>query len=107
MTKNRPNTVEGYCYFTTDDGKFYIDTGTGTGTSKRVCLNAAKADKADKLSTARTITLSGDVSGSASFDGSKNVTITATVVDDSHNHTLTASAEDDGVIKLTGTNGIN
>lgn len=30
---------------------------------------------ATKLQTARTISLSGDVSGSASFDGSKNVTI--------------------------------
>lgn len=34
---------------------------------------------AAKLSAARTITLSGDVSGSIIFDGSKNVTITTTV----------------------------
>ena len=27
---NRPNSVEGYCYFTSDDGKFYIDIATGT-----------------------------------------------------------------------------
>jgi len=39
LTKNRPNITEGYCYFTTDDGKFYIDTDT-----KRICLNAARAD---------------------------------------------------------------
>ena len=32
--------------------------------------------QADKLTTARTITLSGSVTGSASFDGSKDVTIT-------------------------------
>lgn len=43
---------------------------------------------ADTLTTARTIALSGDVSGSASFDGSANVTITATIADDSHNHTI-------------------
>ena len=42
---------------------------------------------ADKLTTARTISLAGDVTGSTSFDGSGNVTITATVADDSHNHT--------------------
>ena len=30
LTKNRPNAVEGYCYFTSDDGKFYIDIATGT-----------------------------------------------------------------------------
>ena len=34
------------------------------------------ANSAVKLSTARTITLSGAVTGSASFDGSKNITIT-------------------------------
>ena len=35
--------------------------------------------QASKLTTARTIALSGDVSGSTIFDGSKNVTITTTV----------------------------
>lgn len=30
LKTNRPNAVEGYCYFTTDDGKFYIDIATGT-----------------------------------------------------------------------------
>lgn len=34
------------------------------------------ANSANKLATARTITLSGAVTGSASFDGSKNITIT-------------------------------
>lgn len=42
--------------------------------------------KATKLQTARTISLTGDVSGSASFDGSSNVSISATVADNSHNH---------------------
>jgi len=46
------------------------------------------ASTASTLQTARTIGLSGDVSGSASFDGSANVTITATVADDSHNHVI-------------------
>ena len=44
------------------------------------------ADSASKLQTARTISLSGDISGSASFDGSANVTISATVANDSHTH---------------------
>ena len=43
---------------------------------------------ATTLATARTISLTGDVSGSTSFDGSGNVSITATVADDSHNHTI-------------------
>jgi len=46
-----------------------------------------RAETADKLTTARTISLSGDVTGSVNFDGSNNVSITTTVVDDSHNHT--------------------
>lgn len=41
---------------------------------------------ADKLTTARTIALSGDVSGSVSFNGTGNVTITTTVANDSHTH---------------------
>ncbi|MGL6150382.1 MAG: gp53-like domain-containing protein [Aeromonas sobria] len=36
------------------------------------------AGKADKLSTARTIALAGDVTGQAAFDGSGNITITGT-----------------------------
>lgn len=36
------------------------------------------ATNADKLSTARTITIDGAVNGSATFDGSKNITITTT-----------------------------
>jgi hypothetical protein len=43
---------------------------------------------ADKLTTARTIALAGDVTGSASFDGSGNISITAVVQDDSHNHII-------------------
>lgn len=41
---------------------------------------------ADKWTTARTISLSGDLSGSVSLDGSANVTLSAQVSDDSHNH---------------------
>ena len=46
------------------------------------------ATTATALATSRTIGLSGDVSGSGSFDGSGNLTISATVADDSHNHTI-------------------
>lgn len=54
--------------------------------------NTADAAKsvasAATLTTARNIALGGDVSGSASFNGSANITITATVADDSHNHVI-------------------
>lgn len=43
---------------------------------------------APKWATARTISLGGDLSGSVSIDGSSNVTLTATIGDDSHNHVI-------------------
>ena len=55
--------------------------------------NTADADKvvlsAGKLTTARTITIDGDATGSASFDGSANTTITIAVANDSHSHMFT------------------
>jgi len=41
-----------------------------------------------KLATTRNIALTGDVTGSVNFDGTSNVTISAVVVDDSHNHVI-------------------
>ena len=58
---------------------------SSSGITGTLVGNAATATK---LQTPRTITLSGDVSGSTSFDGSGNVSITTTVADDSHNHTF-------------------
>lgn len=50
LTKNRPNAKEGYAYFTTDDGKLYIDiSGDGTiaaNNTTRIAVNAKKADYA-------------------------------------------------------------
>lgn len=43
---------------------------------------------ATKLTTARNIALTGDVTGTVSFNGSTNVSITTTVVNDSHEHTF-------------------
>lgn len=48
LAANLPNTYnEGYCYFTTDDGKFYIDTSNDA--SGRVALNAYLSDRARQL----------------------------------------------------------
>lgn len=74
---------DGEIRFCTDTGALFIDNATG-----RTKIAAGKADTADKLTTARVITLAGDVTGSVSFDGSKAVTITTTVKDDSHNHII-------------------
>lgn len=46
------------------------------------------AASASKLLTPRTISIDGDVTGSLSFDGSSNVSVSTVVQDDSHNHTL-------------------
>lgn len=54
-----------------------------------------------RLATARTIALSGDVSGSAAFDGSANISITATVADDSHSHSNYLTGESDTLASVT------
>ena len=43
---------------------------------------------ADKWTTARTLSLTGDVTGSVSWDGSANASLTTTIADDSHNHVI-------------------
>lgn len=70
--------------------KVVVESASGTITQDTTgnAATATTATTASALATARTIGLSGDVSGSASFDGSANITISATVADDSHNHTI-------------------
>jgi len=71
-------------------------TGAVTLTKSDVGLanvdNTADSTKnvlsATKLTTARTIELTGDATGSASFDGSANASLTVTVQDNSHAHTI-------------------
>lgn len=67
-------------------------TGTGnisiTGSVTPSGGVIGNASTATALQTARSIGLTGDVTGSASFDGSGDVSITATIADDSHNHTI-------------------
>jgi alpha-tubulin suppressor-like RCC1 family protein len=68
----------------------YINTiyESGTSLASKYLGISATAASATKLATARTISLGGDVTGSTSFDGTGNVTITAVVEDDSHNHVI-------------------
>ena len=78
---------------TGETGKLYVALDTNdvyrwSGSAYvKVSDAVSSADQANKLATARTISLSGDVSGSTSFDGSANVSITATVANNSHTHT--------------------
>ena len=57
--------------------------GIKTFSSDIVGNITGNAATATKLATARTITLSGDVSGNVDFDGSTNVTMTTTIQPDS------------------------
>ena len=62
--------------------KNYVDgivNGTTSVAKATNATNANKANKADQLVTARTISLSGDATGSISFDGSSNKTLSVTL----------------------------
>ena len=63
-------------YTTSTAGELVANKFTGTLSGK-----ATSAGQADKLSSAKTITLTGAVTGSTSFDGSANKTITTTLSD--------------------------
>ena len=68
------------------DGSANINLpGVNTAGNQNTSGNAATATK---WQTARTITLGGDLTGNVSIDGSAGVTLTAAVVDDSHNHII-------------------
>ena len=106
---------------TYSSGQFSIGQPVGTGsnvTFNNVTASGAfngdvtgNATTATALATARTIALAGDVTGSVSFNGSSNVTITATVADDSHNHTISnidgLQTEIDTKAELAGSSGQN
>ena len=71
-----------------------------------VSASASTADAAVKLATARTVSLTGDATGTALFDGSADLTLVVAVKDDSHNH-VTANIvglgeEIDGVVAAHG-----
>ena len=63
-------------YVARDTNKIYRWSGSAY---IEISPTAGNADTATKLATARTIALSGDVTGSTTFDGSADVTITATI----------------------------
>lgn len=75
-------------YTTTEKSKLAgIEAGaTADQTKADIDALGIAASTAATLATARNIALTGDVTGSANFNGSENINITATVADDSHNH---------------------
>lgn len=77
---------------------------TGAGASGIWDINITgsveTAISAAKWTTARTITLGGDLSGSVTIDGNSDVTLSAQVGDNSHNHTSLS-----GKVLFTGSTG--
>jgi len=65
------------------DNHFSVNKETGEITAPLLTGNAGTATK---LETARTIELTGDVTGSANFDGTSNIDISATVNGNLHEH---------------------
>lgn len=76
---------------------------------------SGNASTATQLQSSRTISFGEDLSGSNTFDGSSNITISAQVADDSHNHVISnvdnlqtsLNAKQDnlsgtGIVKSTG-----
>jgi len=77
---------------TATNKKFYWDEANdrwSTGIDPLYATSfVGNASSATVLDTARTIALTGDVTGSVSFDGSANASITTAIADDSHNHII-------------------
>ena len=61
---------------------------------------------ADKWTTGRKITLTGDASGSTTIDGSGDVTLPVTVANDSHDHNISATANST-LLSVTPSGGAN
>lgn len=76
-------------------------TGTFTGTF------SGNAATATQLQTARTIQISNNVTGSASFDGSANINISATVVKLGTARTIQLSGDSTGSASFDGSANIN
>jgi hypothetical protein len=65
-----------------------VDGLSGQLSAITASIPSSAVASAAKWTSARTLSLSGDVSGSVSIDGSANRNIAVTIADDSHNHTV-------------------
>ena len=72
------------------DGRFRGSFSVDTSVTSPLFIGdlQGNADTATQLETSRQILLTGDATGSASFDGSADASITVEVQDDSHNHVI-------------------
>lgn len=88
-----PILSQGEIGFATDLNKIKIGDGTSNWSSLPY-ISVGNADTATALQNARTISLGGDLSGSASFDGTSNITITASVESQSSVNSITGTANE-------------
>ena len=103
------STGTGLYLMVTDSGNQYgtynslrpLTVNLSTGDAN-ISGNAATATTATKLTTPRTISLTGGVTGSASFDGSANVSITTTVGNTSGNAATAAKLATARTIAISG-----
>lgn len=85
------------------NGNIYMNGSNGTITAKGFNGNATSASK---LATARTISLTGSVTGSGSFDGSGNLSI-ATTTNHSHSYLPLSGGTLTGTLKFADNIGIS
>lgn len=74
--------------FVSTESNTWLIAPTIKALTKFIGTLQGNATTASALETKRKIRLTGDVSGSVDFDGSADISITATVADDSHNHII-------------------
>ena len=90
---------------TTNEVTVSFNSGTNTYTISLPDNISANAATATKLATARNIALSGDVTGTVSFDGSADATITATIAANSVE--LGTDTTGNYVAGISGTDGVS
>lgn len=83
----------------------FIGNLTGNVTGNVTGDVSGNAGTADAWSTARTITLGGDLTGNVSIDGSANVTLTATIA--ANSVALGTDTTGDYVASASGSNGVS
>lgn len=90
---------------TTNEVTVSYNSGTNTYTISLPDNINANASTATKLATARNIALSGDVTGTVSFDGSDDATITATIA--ANSVALGTDTTGNYVAGISGTDGVS
>ena len=88
LDKNSSQTVLGIKTFTNGIVSNVIGNVDGNVNGNVTGSLIGNSSSATKLQTARNIALSGDVTGTISFDGTSDVSIVSTILDDSHNHII-------------------